>query len=170
MEKYWQNCPRSSTITTPSTPTNDADITTTTTTSPSVMSDFDRYHRTLVANEEDEGWQSELRRYLKDMPADVTVETDIICYWQVCHFFLFYSNFKLKRSHITAPCRTITESILFLDASHWTSFQFLRLLFLVSISFRPPRKLQMIITVTTSDSSDSCRDYQQSCQGRSVFL
>jgi hypothetical protein len=24
--------------------------------------------------------------------------------------------------------------------------------------------------VTTSDSSDSCRDYQQSCRGRSVFL
>lgn len=87
MEKYWENRPRSTPITTPSTPTNDADSTTTTV---SVMSDFDRYRRTLVAKEDDEGWQSELQRYLKDMPADVTAETDIIHYWQVCHFISFY--------------------------------------------------------------------------------
>jgi hypothetical protein len=84
MEKYWVNRPRSppTGITNPSTPTPAA--------AASVMSDFDRYRRTLVANEEDEGWQSELRRYLKDMPADVTTETDIISYWQVCHFISFY--------------------------------------------------------------------------------
>ena|ERR1700679_2437487 len=77
MEKYWENRPRS----TPSTgiPTNDEDIQVTA----SVLSDFDRYRRSLVAIEDDEGWQSELRRYLKDMPADVTAETDIIRYWQV---------------------------------------------------------------------------------------
>jgi hypothetical protein len=83
MEKYWENRPRPSAITTVTSPTsNDAET--------SVMTDFDRYRRTLVAHEEDEGWQSEKRRYLKDMPADVTPETDIILYWQVCHFISFY--------------------------------------------------------------------------------
>jgi hypothetical protein len=84
MEKYWEKRPRSSAITTVTPPTNSNDAET------SVMTDFDRYRRTLVANEEDEGWQSEKRRYLKDMPADVSPETDIILYWQVCHFVSFH--------------------------------------------------------------------------------
>jgi hypothetical protein len=31
-----------------------------------------------------EGWEAELRRYLNDMPADVTPETDVVKYWEVC--------------------------------------------------------------------------------------
>ena len=90
MEKYWQNRPQLSPIATP--PTNEAD----TPTSASVMSDYDQYRLTLVANEGDEGWQSEKRRYLQDMPADVTPETDIILYWQVCYFFLSYLRIKVS--------------------------------------------------------------------------
>jgi hypothetical protein len=52
--------------------------------SASTLSDYDRYWQTLVASEHNEGWTAELRRYLKDMPPDVTKETDIVEWWQVC--------------------------------------------------------------------------------------
>jgi hypothetical protein len=49
-----------------------------------LISEYDRYHQTLVEMDDDEGWASELRRYLKDRPADVSKETDIVQWWQVC--------------------------------------------------------------------------------------
>lgn len=49
----------------------------------SVQLDFDQYHRTLVAQELDEGWWSEKRCYLKDMPPNVSRDTDILKWWQV---------------------------------------------------------------------------------------
>ena len=52
----------------------------------SILSEFDRHRLTLLSNQaelEDEGWQSEMRRYLKDLPADVTKDTDIVKWWQV---------------------------------------------------------------------------------------
>ena len=51
----------------------------------SVLSEFDRHRLTLLANQtEDEGWQSEKGRYLKDVPANFTKDTDIVEWWQVC--------------------------------------------------------------------------------------
>jgi hypothetical protein len=50
----------------------------------SILSEYDQYRQTLVATEDDKGWAAELRHYLKDMPADVTKDTDIIEWWQVC--------------------------------------------------------------------------------------
>ena len=51
----------------------------------SILSEFDRHRLALVSNcDEDEGWQSEMRRYLKDLPSDVTKDTDIVNWWQVC--------------------------------------------------------------------------------------
>ena len=69
-----------------------------------VISDFDQYCWSLVALEKDEGWQSELWQYLKDMPANVTAKTDIICYWQ--------NNYKL---YPTLGC--IALNILLIPAS-----------------------------------------------------
>jgi len=37
----------------------------------------------LQTQEEDEGWQAELQRYLKDLPSDVTKDTDVVKWWQV---------------------------------------------------------------------------------------
>jgi len=51
--------------------------------SDSILSDFDRHRLTLLSGQE-QGWQAELHRYLKDMPANVTKETDIMEWWQVC--------------------------------------------------------------------------------------
>lgn len=39
----------------------------------SIVSDYDHYCQTLVANEDVEGWAAELRHYLKDMPANVPI-------------------------------------------------------------------------------------------------
>jgi len=51
----------------------------------SLLSKFDCHHLALLSSQdEDEGWQSEMRRYLKDLPADVTKDTDIVKWWQVC--------------------------------------------------------------------------------------
>ena len=46
------------------------------------MSEFDRHRLSLLAGDE-EGWGAELRSYLKDMPADVTKDIDIVNWWQV---------------------------------------------------------------------------------------
>jgi hypothetical protein len=52
----------------------------------SIISDFDRHRLTLLCqdSEQDGGWEAEIRRYLKDLPANVTKDTDIVEWWQVC--------------------------------------------------------------------------------------
>ena len=78
MEKYWKDRPRAPP---PAASTPDTD--TESTASASVLSEYDRFRRTLVADDANYGWEPELRRYLKDMPANVTAETNIIKWWQV---------------------------------------------------------------------------------------
>ena len=80
MERYWKTRPAAS-PTAPAASTsgvaqpNEA----------SILSEFDRHRLTLLSSQdEDEGWQPEMRRYLKDLPADVTKDTDIVKWWQVC--------------------------------------------------------------------------------------
>ena len=54
----------------------------------SILTKFNCHRLSLVAKEDDEGWLAELRHYLKDMPDDVTRDTDIVEWWQVscyCH-------------------------------------------------------------------------------------
>jgi hypothetical protein len=79
MRIYWKNQPRrnpavagKSTSASPA-PFDDA----------SVLSEFDRVRLSLIAKEDGEGWPAELRRYLKEMPDDVTKDTDIVEWWQV---------------------------------------------------------------------------------------
>jgi hypothetical protein len=54
-----------------------------------LSSEYDRYRLSLVEKDDDEGWESELRRYLKDRPADVLKDTDIVEWWQVNDFPLW---------------------------------------------------------------------------------
>ena len=51
--------------------------------SKALTSEFDRYRKVLMERDDGEGWASELRRYLKDRPVDVTRDTDIVEWWQV---------------------------------------------------------------------------------------
>jgi hypothetical protein len=56
-----------------------------------LLSEFDRYRQTLMNKDDIEGWASELRRYEKDRPVDVTKNTDIVQWWQVSSVFFFFS-------------------------------------------------------------------------------
>jgi hypothetical protein len=47
------------------------------------LSEYDRHRLTLLSNDVDEGWTSELRRYLGTVQHDVGKDTDIVEWWQV---------------------------------------------------------------------------------------
>lgn len=88
MEQYWSNQPQ----TTPApAERSDGYITE----NEVRLTDFDIHRRALITQEENEGWAAELRRYLKDMPANVSKETDIIEWWQVCYFYLITTKLEL---------------------------------------------------------------------------
>jgi hypothetical protein len=69
-------------------------------------SEYDRHCRQLLRSQaihvNSGGWKEELRRYLHDMPADVSKKTDIVAWWAVSTFIsifcyctmylLFYRN------------------------------------------------------------------------------
>src|SRR6266478_1918935 len=100
MEKYWSDQPRAGS-TNSSAPSNMAS-------NASILSDYDRYQQSLVATPENEGWAAELRRYLKDMPPDVTKDTDIVEWWQVCPFNSARNTFCLI--HPTEPRATLSNT------------------------------------------------------------
>ena len=68
-------------------------------------SDFDHHRRRALEQagcKNNIGWSIELRRYLKDLPTDVSKDTDIITWWSVCiFFFIFISsiNLSLPKDH-----------------------------------------------------------------------
>ena len=50
----------------------------------SMASEYDRLrHSRLLSQGWEEGWEAELHKYLKDYPADVTKDTDLVQWWQV---------------------------------------------------------------------------------------
>lgn len=55
------------------------------------LSDYDLYRQTLITDDNDEGWESELRRYLKEIPAHVSKDTDIVEHWSVSFSDIFLS-------------------------------------------------------------------------------
>ena len=132
MEKYWKNRPQVP----PRVPL--IDITSGDTGSASVLSDYDRYRRTLLSTTECDGWEAELRRYLKDMPADVSPETDIVEWWQVCLIIFSHCFISEIYTRITLSC------ILPLHALLWISSLSPPLLCHVNDSSQQQRKLQMI--------------------------
>lgn len=54
-----------------------------------LSSEYDRYCQSLLEIDDEEGWSSELRHYLKDRPGDVTKDTDIVKWWQVSQLCCF---------------------------------------------------------------------------------
>lgn len=48
-----------------------------------VLSEFDKHRKQLLTDDTQEGWVSELRRYLSTMQGDVTKDTDLVEWWQV---------------------------------------------------------------------------------------
>ena len=63
---------------------------------PTVDSDYDRHRRMLVdqaLREHNTGWRAELRRYLSDIPNDVSKDTDSIEWCSVTYHPDAYCNF-----------------------------------------------------------------------------
>ena len=80
MEQYWKARPAAS-PTAPATSTSDVARPNS---EASILSEFNHHRLTLLSDQaESEGWQSEMRRYLRDLLADVTKDTDIVKWWQV---------------------------------------------------------------------------------------
>jgi hypothetical protein len=93
----------------------------------SVLSEFDRFRLGRVTRDSEEGWASELRRYLKELPADVTKDTDIIEWWQV------WSSFSQLCTVLNPSTSRITLSFIRrLPESPSTSSHVKRLLYLAS--------------------------------------
>ncbi len=75
MEHYWNAGPRAHVqVDSESTQARDDS---------SLASEYDRIRRSQMLAQGDEGWQAELRHYLKHFPDDVSRDTDLIKWWQV---------------------------------------------------------------------------------------
>ena len=74
MEDYYERRPSRSSGTSSTAENGETDTT---------LSEYDRYRQSLVNEDDDEGWNSEYRRYLNDRPANVKKDTDIVQWWQV---------------------------------------------------------------------------------------
>jgi hypothetical protein len=79
MARYWETRPAPLTAT-----QMEPDRPDPPTASRSSLTGFDRHRRTLIASGE-EGWVTELGRYLGDLPRDATPEMDVVEYWQDNH-------------------------------------------------------------------------------------
>jgi hypothetical protein len=77
------------------------------------MAEFDHHHHTLITHDREEDWNAELHRYLRDMPDDVTVKTDLIDWWSVCIFwFSFVFDNKLIKQENAKTYPTLAQIAL----------------------------------------------------------
>jgi len=85
------------------------------------LSDYNKYRETLLSNDAEEGWASELRRYLSMMQRDVTRETDVVEWWQaspVVAISLFASDLILRITPISIRHLRVWRSIYSLLKPH----------------------------------------------------
>ena len=75
MYKYYQSRP--------STVNGSAQTQAMTSSETATLSKFDKHRETLLSEDTEEGWASELQWYLSTMQWDVTKQTDIVEWWQV---------------------------------------------------------------------------------------
>jgi hypothetical protein len=110
-------------------------------------SEYDCHRRQLLRSQaihaNSGGWKEELRRYLHDMPADVTKNTDIIAWWAVSAFILFLSFTAFI--YIFIIFRNILRNIQLFPTLLWIFVQFQQHLYLASGSFQQVLKLLQIV-------------------------
>ena len=92
------------------------------------VSEYDKHRNTLLTQDTHEGWASELRWYLGTMQWDVTKETDIVQWWQVCyliainHFLLIENSVgQFRTLSNTCAHRTWCSSLSGIIHSLWTA-------------------------------------------------
>jgi len=105
-----------------------------------ILPDFNHYCQSLITKDDDEGWASEKHCYLKEMPADVTKDTDVIEWWQVCAS-LSYIEYFFVTDLIN---RIMLSYIQPLPIFPLMSYPARHHLFPVSTSFHQVNRLQMI--------------------------
>jgi len=79
MAEYYHNRPSTASIV----PAVNMSSATSTSLAAHAMSEFDKHRETLLSDDLEEGWASELRRYISTMQRDVKKDTDIVEWWQV---------------------------------------------------------------------------------------
>jgi hypothetical protein len=60
------------------------------------ISEYDRQREALLSDDLEEGWASELRRYLGTVQRDVKKDTDLVNWWQVSDLFISTSSLTIK--------------------------------------------------------------------------
>ena len=100
MAEYYKNCTKAAPIV-PSANTSSA-----TSTSTDAMSEFDKHCETLLLDNLEEDWASELGCYLNTMQKDVKKDTDIVEWWQVCTVVCLYPSSANPSS--IEPCLIIS--------------------------------------------------------------
>ena len=90
MAAYYKNCPSTAPIV-PSANTSSATSTSTLALG-HAMSEFNKHRETLLSDDLEEGWASELCRYLNTMQRDVKKDTDIVEWWQVRTVICLYPS------------------------------------------------------------------------------
>ncbi len=102
------------------------------------LSEYDKLRHTLLSDDADEGWASELRRYLGTIQRDVTKDSDVVKWWQVRVLFTNHSLFANRNL-----CRTIVKSIRRLRVLRSMSFLLKLHLYLVNECFLVRNKLRL---------------------------
>lgn len=67
-----------------------------TSTETAYISEFDRQRKALLSDDLEEGWASELRRYLGVVQRDVKKDTDLVEWWQVSYLFISTSSLAIN--------------------------------------------------------------------------
>ena len=76
-----------------------------------ILSEFDKHREQLLANDAEEGWASELRRYLSTMQRDVKKDADIIEWWQVSNLYNKACYLLIKIS--IEPCPALPNTCVY---------------------------------------------------------
>jgi len=83
--EYWNNCPWATRANDPNgspSPTGSLQEG-----SESLLSKYDQHCLMLISQEVDKEWAAELWHYLKEVPTDITQETDIVKWWSVSYLY-----------------------------------------------------------------------------------
>jgi hypothetical protein len=60
------------------------------------ISEYDRQREALLSDDLEEGWASELRRYLGVVQREVKKDTDLVEWWQVSDLFISSSSLTIN--------------------------------------------------------------------------
>ncbi|KAG6913323.1 hypothetical protein DXG01_007734, partial [Tephrocybe rancida] len=105
LESYWATHPTRTATAAKSAPHTPA-------TEDSFTSKYDRHCCTLLTQKGDDGWQTELLRYLKDVPEDVDSDTDIIAWWLV-HARIYPTIAQMALDVLPCQASSVTCECLF---------------------------------------------------------